>query len=70
LTLPSRSKRALYFPPPLTELHERFEPIADRLREIALCLDVTDSPPLARGGAGGAVPQKPPVGRLRGLLSS
>lgn len=36
---------ALYFPPSFAELHGRFEPIADRLREIALCLDVTDSPP-------------------------
>lgn len=36
---------ALYFPPPFAVLHERFEPIADRLREVALCLDVTDSPP-------------------------
>lgn len=36
---------ALYFPPPFAELHGRFEPIADRLREIALCLDVTDNSP-------------------------
>lgn len=35
----------LYFPPPFVELHGRFEPIADRLREIALCLDVTETPP-------------------------
>lgn len=35
----------LYNPPPFAELHGRFEPIADRLRVIALCLDVTDSPP-------------------------
>lgn len=36
---------ALYFPLPFAELHPRFELIADRLREIALCLDVTDAPP-------------------------
>lgn len=35
----------LYNPPPFAELHGRFKPIADRLREIALCLDVTDAPP-------------------------
>ena len=35
----------LYNPPPFAELHGRFEPIADRLREIALCLDVTAAPP-------------------------
>jgi hypothetical protein len=35
----------LYFPPPFVELHGRFESIADRLREIALCLDVIEAPP-------------------------
>lgn len=35
----------LYNPPLFDELHPLFEPIADRLREIALCLDVTDTPP-------------------------
>lgn len=38
-------KARLYFPPPFAELSGRFEAIADRLREIALCLDVTEAPP-------------------------
>jgi hypothetical protein len=32
-------------PPPFADLHPRFEDVADRMREIAQCLDVTGEPP-------------------------
>jgi hypothetical protein len=38
-------KASMFLPPPFSELQPRFEPIVERMREIALCLDVTDAPP-------------------------
>lgn len=34
----------LFSPPPFAELHGLFAPTMERLREIALCLDVTEAP--------------------------
>lgn len=35
----------IYYPPPFPELTGRLEPMVARMREIALCLDVTEAPP-------------------------